>query len=130
MQGDKGKLRVSGPTSDGIAHHGEDAIWAVILTKELWRKGTWTDAKPVAIVALGCFHPVMKVQTASIHFFLGSDEDKEDSDDEEDDVCLYLLATQTLINRCHCSYRTLKPYIIVRRSTRKQGAVPKNYRRV
>jgi hypothetical protein len=48
-----------------------------------------TDAKPVSIVALGCFHPVMKVQSASIHFFLGSSEEKEDSDDEEDDVSAY-----------------------------------------
>ena len=45
-----------------------------------------TDAKPVSIVALGCFHPVMKVQSASIHFFLGSDEEKKDSDDEEEEV--------------------------------------------
>ncbi|KAF8558438.1 protein required for actin cytoskeleton organization and cell cycle progression [Imleria badia] len=74
--GDKGKLRAS-PNS-------EDAMWAVILTKELWRKQTWSDAKSVSIVALGCFHPVVKVQSASLHFFLGSDEDKEDSDDESD----------------------------------------------
>ncbi|KAG9220635.1 hypothetical protein CCMSSC00406_0003734 [Pleurotus cornucopiae] len=87
VQGDKGKLRAnnSGPTSDKAAHGGEDAIWAIILTKELWRKGVWTDAKPVSIIALGCFHPVLKVQSASLHFFLGSDEEKEDSDDEGDD---------------------------------------------
>ncbi len=43
VQGDKGKLRAnnSGPTSDKAAHGGEDAIWAIILTKELWRKGVW-----------------------------------------------------------------------------------------
>ncbi|KAJ7349373.1 SDA1-domain-containing protein [Mycena albidolilacea] len=87
--GDKGKLRAStgaGPTTDRMAHNGEEAMWAVILTKELWRKGIWTDAKPVAIIALGCFHPVVKVQSASIHFFLGSDEEKEDSDDEGEDA--------------------------------------------
>ncbi|KAF7338568.1 Protein SDA1 [Mycena venus] len=87
--GDKGKLRAStgaGPTTDRMAHNGEEAMWAVILTKELWRKGIWTDAKPVAIIALGCFHPVVKVQSASIHFFLGSDEEKEDSDEEAEDV--------------------------------------------
>lgn len=50
-----------------------------------------TDAKPVSIVALGCFHPAMKVQSASIHFFLGSDEEREDSDDEEEEVRLRLL---------------------------------------
>jgi protein SDA1 len=101
--GDKGKLRASnGPTMDRTAHNGEEAMWAVILTKELWRKGIWlvfcyssditfhvlhrTDAKPVSIVSLGCFHPVTKVQSASVHFFLGSDEQKEDSDDEAEEV--------------------------------------------
>ncbi|KAJ6500345.1 SDA1-domain-containing protein [Mycena sanguinolenta] len=86
--GDKGKLRASnavGPTTDRTANNGEEAMWAVILTKELWRKGIWTDAKPVSIIALGCFHPVVKVQSASIHFFLGSDEEKEDSDAEADE---------------------------------------------
>lgn len=40
--GDKGKLRASnGPTTDRTAHNGEEAMWAVILTKELWRKGIW-----------------------------------------------------------------------------------------
>jgi protein SDA1 len=38
-------------------------------------------------LALGCFHPVVKVQSASIHFFLGSEEEQqEDSDDEEEEV--------------------------------------------
>ncbi|KAG6845041.1 hypothetical protein H0H87_001378 [Tephrocybe sp. NHM501043] len=84
--GDKGKLRATnGPTTDRSAYNGEEAMWAVILTKELWRKGIWTDTKPVAIVALGCFHPVTKVQSASVHFFLGSDEEKEDSDDEQEE---------------------------------------------
>lgn len=40
--GDKGKLRASsGPTTTPAAHNGEEAMWAVILTKELWRKGIW-----------------------------------------------------------------------------------------
>lgn len=40
--GDKGKLRVSNePTSDRGAHNGEEAMWAVILTKELWKKDVW-----------------------------------------------------------------------------------------
>jgi protein SDA1 len=42
IQGDKGKQRAMvGPTSNGIANSGEQAMWAVILTKELWRKGIW-----------------------------------------------------------------------------------------
>lgn len=100
--GDKGKLRAAAGSSS-TANNGEEAIWAVVLTKELWRKGIWcvsvtvfinlvlneasrNDAKTVSIVALGCFHPVVKVQSASLHFFLGSDEEKEDSDDEEEEV--------------------------------------------
>ena len=41
------------------------------------------DAKSVSIVALGCFHPVAKVQSAALHFFLGSEDEEEDSDEED-----------------------------------------------
>lgn len=43
------------------------------------------DAKTVSVVALGCFHPFTKVQSASLHFFLGS-EDEEDEGSDEDEV--------------------------------------------
>lgn len=40
MQGDKGKSRT--PSANvGDTKNGEDAMWAIILTKELWRKGVW-----------------------------------------------------------------------------------------
>jgi protein SDA1 len=40
--GDKGKVRASAAgVTDRMAHNGEEAMWAVILTKELWRKGIW-----------------------------------------------------------------------------------------
>lgn len=98
--GDKGKLRAATRPSGERTTNGDDAMWAVIMTKELWKKGIWTDAKSVAIVALGCFHPAMKVQTASIHFFLGSDDDQEDSDnDEEADVDVKALHHRREINK-------------------------------
>ena len=50
-----------------------------------------TDAKAVSIIALGCFHPTVKVQSASVHFFLGSDGEKEDSDDEQEEVELFVV---------------------------------------
>ncbi|PSS30922.1 hypothetical protein PHLCEN_2v2547 [Hermanssonia centrifuga] len=84
--GDKGKARANTSSTQGGAHPGEEAMWAIVLTKELWKKGIWNDAKCVSIVALGCFHPVVKVQSASSHFFLGSDDEQEDSDDEDDDT--------------------------------------------
>jgi protein SDA1 len=38
----KGKARsASGPTTDSTAHNAVEAMWAVVLTKELWRKGIW-----------------------------------------------------------------------------------------
>ena len=38
--GDKGKLRAAAGSS-APGSNGEEAIWAVVLTKELWRKGIW-----------------------------------------------------------------------------------------
>lgn len=86
VQGDKGKLRAN-PTSNDTSPSGTkgvEALWAVLLTKELWRKGVWNDGKSVSIVSLGCFHPVAKVQSASLHFFLGEEDDDEDSESEDE----------------------------------------------
>ncbi|KAF9266886.1 protein required for actin cytoskeleton organization and cell cycle progression [Marasmius fiardii PR-910] len=96
--GDKGKAKEPSGGGKGTVH-GEDAMWAVILTKELWKKGIWNDAKPVSIVALGCLHPVVKVQNASMHFFLGSEETQEDSDDEDEDVDVKALHHRREINK-------------------------------
>ncbi|KAF8906010.1 protein required for actin cytoskeleton organization and cell cycle progression [Gymnopilus junonius] len=83
MLGDKGKMKASnGHTNNCEGDSTDEAMWAVVLTKELWKKGVWKDAKSVSIVAQGCFHPVTKVQSASLHFFLGSDEPDEESDEE------------------------------------------------
>ncbi|VDB96170.1 unnamed protein product [Peniophora sp. CBMAI 1063] len=100
VAGDKGKLR-SQPknTPEGLASSGDEAMWAVVLTKELWKKGIWDDAKSVSIVALGCFHPVAKVQSAALHFFLGSEEEEEDSDEEEDDFDKKGLEHRRTINK-------------------------------
>ncbi|GJJ07770.1 hypothetical protein Clacol_001975 [Clathrus columnatus] len=83
--GDKGKLRVGTTVVDASSKQSADeAMWAVVMAKELWKKGVWNDAKTVSIVALGCFHPHTKVQSASLHFFLGSDEEEEEESDEDD----------------------------------------------
>ena len=44
-----------------------------------------TDAKTVSIVALAAFHPNTKVQSAAMHFFLGSDHDADEDDSDEAD---------------------------------------------
>lgn len=55
------------------------------------------DVKPVSIVAIGCLHPVLKVQSASIHFFLGDDDQKDASDDEEEEVCFTLQSVKFIL---------------------------------
>ncbi|KAK7466881.1 Severe Depolymerization of Actin [Stygiomarasmius scandens] len=97
--GNKGKVREQASSSDNAGHKGEDAMWAVILTKQLWKKGVWSDAKPVSIMAIGCFHPVVKVQSASIHFFLGEDEEEDSDNEEEDDVDVKTLQHRREINK-------------------------------
>ena len=37
--GDKGKAKAV--ATQGGNHDGDDAMWAVVLTKELWKKGVW-----------------------------------------------------------------------------------------
>ena len=38
--GDKGKVRAASDSMLGLA--GQDAMWAVVLTKELWQKSIWS----------------------------------------------------------------------------------------
>ncbi|KIJ32330.1 hypothetical protein M422DRAFT_76548 [Sphaerobolus stellatus SS14] len=84
--GDKGKFKANKNADAAVTKQSADeAMWAVVLAKELWKKGVWTDPRTVQIVALGCFHPITKVQSAALHFFLGSENDEGDSDDEDDD---------------------------------------------
>ncbi|TDL29020.1 protein required for actin cytoskeleton organization and cell cycle progression [Rickenella mellea] len=79
---DKGVAFVA-TTDKRTGHANDEALWAVALVQELWKKGVWNDAKTVSIMATGCFHPVVKVQHISIKFFLAI-EDEEDSEDEEE----------------------------------------------
>lgn len=38
--GDKGKAKAASDSTLGLA--GQDAMWAVVLTKELWKKSIWS----------------------------------------------------------------------------------------
>ncbi|KAA1083574.1 Severe Depolymerization of Actin [Puccinia graminis f. sp. tritici] len=68
---------------------GREAMWAVKLASELWRKGIWNDSKTIRILADACFHFNTKVQSAAIHFFLADPEssaacaDDQDSDNDQ-----------------------------------------------
>jgi protein SDA1 len=77
-------VRGSSAKQNQAAAGGREAMWAVKLARELWRKAIWNDAKTVNLVAAACFHPNTKVQSAALHFFLANPDDPSamDSDDE------------------------------------------------
>ncbi|TIB70754.1 SDA1-domain-containing protein [Wallemia mellicola] len=98
VQSTKSKAKKS-QDSSFATKAGAEAMWAVMLTRELWKKGVWNDAKTVSIVALACFHPTAKVQNAAVHFFLGSDDAIEESEDEGEDIDMKKVQHQALINK-------------------------------
>jgi protein SDA1 len=73
----------------------------------------------VSIIALGCFHPVVKVQRASVYFFLGSDEEKEDGSDAEDVRCSPF--HRNLLSEL-CRSPISEPCTIAEKSTKRHAA--------
>jgi protein SDA1 len=79
---------------------GGEALWAVTLIKELWKKTIWNDAKTVSIVVRACQHPNVKVQSAAVHFFLGDDDEgAEESESEDEGPDLRRLEHQSTIKK-------------------------------
>lgn len=64
-----------------------EALWAVRVAAEMWRRRIWTDDRTVALLAMACTHPHPKVQASAVRFFLGdlhaSETGVDESDDEE-----------------------------------------------
>jgi protein SDA1 len=65
---------------------------------ELYQKNIWNDHKTVNVIAEACLSPITKVMVTAVHFFLGNNEQKEESDDEED-IDLRKLDHQSTINK-------------------------------
>ena len=70
---------------------GKEAMWAVKVASELWRKGLWRDARTANLMSAACFHSNTKVQSSVMHFFLDASSSKglegnsdSDSDSEAD----------------------------------------------
>ncbi|KAK6353134.1 Severe Depolymerization of Actin [Orbilia brochopaga] len=62
-------------------------LWAVKVTRELWKRGVWDDARTVEIIKEASLSANAKVMSGGVRFFLGVDKEKEEmdeSDDEED----------------------------------------------
>jgi protein SDA1 len=61
------------------------AIWAVKLTREMWKRQLWTDAKPVDVMKEACLADNEKVIVGGVRFFLGGDKEREEIEDDSSD---------------------------------------------
>ncbi|KAK2938348.1 hypothetical protein FoTM2_001566 [Fusarium oxysporum f. sp. vasinfectum] len=61
------------------------AIWAIKLTREMWKRQFWTDAKPVDVMKEACLSDNEKVVVGAVRFFLGGDKEREELEDESSD---------------------------------------------
>ncbi|PNS18198.1 Protein sda1 [Sphaceloma murrayae] len=69
-------------TSDPASPKG---LWAVKITRELWRRQVWADAKAVDIMKEAALSQNEKVVIGGVRFFLGGDQEREEAVDDESD---------------------------------------------
>jgi protein SDA1 len=60
-------------------------LWAVKLTRELWKRQIWTDSKAVEIMKEASLAENPKVLIGGVRFFLGGDKEREELEDESSD---------------------------------------------
>ncbi|KAI1349401.1 SDA1-domain-containing protein [Xylaria sp. FL0043] len=61
------------------------ALWAVKVVRDLWRRRVWDDAKPVDIMRQAALSDDPKTVASAVKFFLGSDKEREEFEDESSD---------------------------------------------
>lgn len=69
-------------TSDRTSSKG---LWAVKITRELWKRQMWTDSKTVEIMKEACLADTDKVIVGGVRFFLGGDKEREELEDDSSD---------------------------------------------
>ncbi|KAF2124842.1 SDA1-domain-containing protein [Dothidotthia symphoricarpi CBS 119687] len=78
-------------------------IWAVKITRELWKRQIWTDARAVEVMRMAALSENEKVITGGVRFFLGGDKEREEaaeeSSDDDHDVDMARLRHQAGINK-------------------------------
>lgn len=111
---------------------GREAMLAVKICQELWRKNIWTDAKTVQLVSVAVFHQHTKVSSAAMHFFLGDEAPEEDEEDSDDEVDLKQMYHQSTINKSRRSTakkekRAVKAQHAKRKRTEAKKAAQANF---
>lgn len=78
-------------------------LWAVRITRQMWARQIWTDAKAVEIMKEASLANNEKVIRGGVSFFLGGDKERqemaEESSDDEDDIDMQKLRHQHGINK-------------------------------
>ncbi|KAL8722101.1 MAG: hypothetical protein Q9225_001345 [Loekoesia sp. 1 TL-2023] len=69
-------------TSDKTSSKG---LWAIKITRELWKRQLWTDSKTVEIMKEACLADNEKIIIGGVRFFLGGDKEREELEDESSD---------------------------------------------
>ncbi|PWY90131.1 SDA1 domain protein [Aspergillus heteromorphus CBS 117.55] len=69
-------------TSDRTSSKG---LWAIKLTRELWKRQIWSDAKAVDVMKEASLAQNEKVIVGGVRFFLGGDKEREEMEDESSD---------------------------------------------
>ncbi|KAI5799985.1 SDA1-domain-containing protein [Geopyxis carbonaria] len=59
-------------------------LWAVKVTRELWKRSVWDDSRTVEIMKGASLSANPKVMSGGVRFFLGVDQEKEDAEEESD----------------------------------------------
>ncbi|PSK51985.1 Protein sda1 [Elsinoe australis] len=87
-------------TSDPTSTKG---LWAVKITRELWRRQVWADTKAVDIMKEAALSQNAKVVIGGVRFFLGGDQEREEAADdmseEETGIDMRKLRHQQGINK-------------------------------
>lgn len=60
-------------------------LWAVKITRELWKRQIWSDSKPVEIMKEASLADNEKIVVGAVKFFLGGDKEREELEDESSD---------------------------------------------
>jgi protein SDA1 len=76
-------------------------IWAVKITRELWKRQVWTDARTVEVMRLAALSDNEKVVAGGVRFFLGGDKEREEAaeSDDEEDIDIARMRHQAGINK-------------------------------
>ena len=83
-------------------------LWAVKLTRELWKRGVWDDARTVEIIKEASLSLNPKVMSGGVRFFLGIDKEKEEMEDSDEEDVDYRASLGKLKHQAGINKKTKK----------------------